>query len=41
MSIEKYMFIINEYIRWYNTERLKKSLNYLNPKKCRQLLDLN
>ncbi|WP_367317220.1 IS3 family transposase [Thomasclavelia spiroformis] len=25
---------------WYNTKRIKKSLNYLSPKEYRQLLDL-
>lgn len=41
ISIEKFMVLINEYIVWYNTKRIKQSLNYLSPKEYRQLLDLN
>ena len=32
ISIEKFVVLINEYIVWYNTERIKQSLNYLSPK---------
>ena len=41
IGIEKFMVLINEYIVWYNTKRIKQSLNYLSPKEYRQLLDLN
>lgn len=40
ISIEKFTALINEYIEWYNTKRIKQSLNYLSPKEYRQLLDL-
>ena len=41
VSIEKSIMVINEYIVWYNTKRIKQSLNYLSPTEYRQLLDLN
>ena len=41
ISIEKFIVLINQCIMWYNTKRIKQSLNYLSPKKYRQLLDLN
>ena len=41
VSIEKFTTLINEYIVWYNTKRIKQSLNYLSPQEYRQLLDLN
>ncbi|MFR7562197.1 MAG: hypothetical protein DBY41_06220 [Clostridium sp.] len=40
-SIKNFIAFINEYIVWYNTKRIKQSLNYLSPKEYRQLLDLN
>lgn len=41
VSIEKFIMLIDEYITWYNTIRIKQSLNYLSPKEYRQLLNLN
>ncbi|MBE6119741.1 MAG: hypothetical protein E7189_11085, partial [Erysipelotrichaceae bacterium] len=32
--------ILNEYIIWYNTKRIKQTLNYMSPYEYRQSLDL-
>lgn len=38
VSIEDFIRIVNEYIVWYNTERIKKSLNDMSPMEYRQSL---
>lgn len=40
INIEDFITIINEYILWYNTKRIKKSLNYMSPSEYRQNLNL-
>ena len=40
-SIIKYIKMqFHEYILWYNTKRIKKSLNYMSPSEYRQNLNL-
>lgn len=41
INIENFIALINEYIVWYNTKRIKQSLYYLSTKEYRQLLDFN
>lgn len=40
VSIEDFIQIVNEYIVWYNTKRIKKSLNNMSPMEYRQSLGL-
>ena len=40
VSIEEFIKILNEYIIWYNTKRIKQTLNYMSPYEYRQSLDL-
>lgn len=40
VSIENFIQIVNEYILWYNTKRIKKSLNDMSPMEYRQSLGL-
>lgn len=40
VSIDEFITILNEYIEWYNTKRIKQSLNYLSPYEYRQSLGL-
>ena len=40
VSIESFIEIVNEYILWYNTKRIKKSLNDMSPMEYRQKLGL-
>ena len=40
VSIEDFIQIVNEYILWYNTKRIKKSLNNMSPMEYRQSLGL-
>ena len=38
--VETFVEIINDYIIWYNTKRIKASLGYLSPMEYRQSLGL-
>ena len=40
VSIEKFNVILNEYIIWYNSKRIKKSLGYKSPINYRKSLGL-
>ena len=40
VTIEAFIQIINDYIIWYNTKRLKASLGYMSPMEYRQSLGL-
>jgi putative transposase len=40
VTIETFVEIINDYIIWYNTKRIKASLGYLSPMEYRQSLGL-
>lgn len=40
ISIDEFITIFNEYIEWYNTRRIKRSLNYLSSFEYRQSLGL-
>lgn len=40
VSIENFIQIVNEYILWYNTKRIKKTLNDMSPMEYRQRLGL-
>lgn len=40
VTIETFVEIINDYIIWYNTKRIKVSLGYLSPMEYRQSLGL-
>ena len=40
VTIETFIEIINDYIIWYNTKRIKASLGYLSPMEYRQSLGL-
>lgn len=40
VSIDEFITILNDYIIWYNTTRIKKSLGYKSPLKYRQSLGL-
>lgn len=41
VTIETFVEIINDYIVWYNTKRIKASLGYMSPMEYRQSLGLN
>ena len=40
VTIETFIQIINDYITWYNTKRIKASLGYMSPMEYRQSLGL-
>lgn len=40
VTIETFIQIINDYIVWYNTKRIKASLGYMSPTEYRQSLGL-
>jgi len=40
VTIDKFIQMINDYIIWYNTERIKESLGYMSPMEYRQSLGL-
>jgi putative transposase len=40
VSIEEFIRILNDYLVWYNEERIKQSLGYMSPKEYRQSLGL-
>lgn len=40
VSIEVLTIILNEYIIWYNTKRIKQSLKYISPYEYRQSMEL-
>ena len=41
VTIETFIQIINDYITWYNTKRIKSSLGYMSPMEYRQSLGLS
>ncbi len=40
VSIEAFMEVVDEYIRWYNEKRIKESLGYLSPMDYRKKLGI-
>ena len=41
VTIKTFIQIINDYITWYNTKRIKASLGYMSPMEYRQSLGLS
>ena len=40
VTIDKFIQILNDYLVWYNEDRIKQSLNYLSPTDYRKRLGL-
>mgnify|MGYP002419390281 FL=1 len=40
ISIDEFIDAVNAYIRWYNNERIKESLGWMNPLEYRRSLEL-
>ena len=40
VTIDEFISILNEYLIWYNEERIKSTLNYMSPLKYRKSLGL-
>ncbi len=41
ISVDEFMTILNDYLIWYNTKRIKKSLGYLSPIEYRKSIGLS
>lgn len=39
-SVQQFIEILDEYLIWYNDERIKESLGYMSPREYRQSLGL-
>lgn len=40
ISIEEFINILTDYLKWYNEKRIKKSLGYMSPMEYRRFLGL-